>query len=63
MSKQSPLELKPHESKISELIGAGMSIKLLGILGRAVLSEMLRSFQLGFLSFLRNFAPELLAQF
>lgn len=56
MTNQSPLELKPHGSKIPELIVAEMSIKLLGFLGLAVLSKMLRSFQLGFLSFLRNFA-------
>lgn len=49
MTNQSPLELKPHGSKIPELIGAEVSIKLLGFMGRTVLSTMLRSFQLGFL--------------
>lgn len=38
MTNQSPVELKPHGSKIPELIGAEISMKLLGFMGRAVLS-------------------------
>lgn len=40
MTNQSPVELKPHGSQIPELIGAEISIKLLGFMGRAVLSKV-----------------------